>query len=134
MTTQTRIVPIHTGIEAYLANIRFERVADYLRRGRPHAGKSTTSLKISWQEMEAQLDDVAGSEDDWIRVRDLEAELCLRKERLPSLGDPKGSYSVWRKRHLDRLQGDPSQWGAVERLVYDEAREFARECWSALKH
>lgn len=134
MTTLTRIVPIHTGIEAYLANIHFERVADYLRRGRPHAGKSTTSLKITWQEMEARFDDAAGSEEDWIRIRDLESELSLRKARLPPLAHQEGCYSIWRKRHLKRLRGDPNQWGAAERAVYEEAREFAQECRSALKH
>jgi len=134
MTTQTRIVPMHVGIEAHLANIRFERVVDYLRRGRPHVGKSTTSLKITWREMQAHLDAVSGPEDDWIRVRDLESELSLRKERVPSLGHQEGGYSIWCKRHLMRLRGDPSQWGAVERAVYEDAREFAQECQSALKH
>jgi len=134
MTTRTRIVPMRAGIEAHLANIRFERVVDYLRRGRPHAGKSTTSLKITWQEMQAHFDDVMGSENDWIRIRDLESELSLRKERLPPLAHQEGCYSIWRQRHLKRLRGDPGQWGAVERAVYEEAREFALECRSALKH
>lgn len=134
MTKQTRIVPMRVGIEAHLANIRFERVVDYLRRGRSHAGKSTTSLKITWQEMQAHFEDVTGSEDDWIRARDLESELSLRKQRLPPLGHQEGCYSIWRKRHLKRLHGDPSQWGAVERAVYEDAREFAQECLSALKH
>jgi len=134
MTTQTLIVPMRVGIEAHLANIRFERVVDYLTRGRPHAGKSTTSLKITWQELQAHLDDVSGSEDDWIRLRDLESELSLRKERLPPLGHQEGGYSIWCKRHLARLHGDPSEWGAVERAVYEDAREFAQECRSALKH
>ncbi|MDP2373858.1 hypothetical protein [Reyranella sp.] len=134
MTTQTRIVPMRVGIEAYLANIHFERVVDYLRRGRPHAGRSTTSLKLTWREMQARLDAVSGPEDDWIRLRDLESELSLRKERVPSLGHQEGGYSIWLKRHLERLHGDPSEWGAVERAVYEDALEFARECWSALKH
>lgn len=134
MNTRTRIVPTRAGIEAHLANIRFERVVDYLRRGRRYAGRSATSLKIDWQAMEAHLDDIVGSQDEWTVVRDLEAELSLRKERLPPLAHQEGCYSIWRKRHLKRLRGDPGQWGAVERVVYEEAREFAQECRSALKH
>lgn len=44
MTTQTRTVPMRVGIEAHLANIRFERVVDYLRRGRQHAGGEPWTL------------------------------------------------------------------------------------------
>jgi hypothetical protein len=134
MSGQIDIVCARALIEAHLASIRFERVEDYLRRGRRYAGRSTTSLKIGWREMEARLDNAAGSEDELTRVRDLEAELSLRRERLPPAGHPTGSFSVWRERHLDRLRGDPSQWSAVEWAVYEGALAFVEECRNALKH
>ena len=56
MSGQIDIVCARALIEAHLASIRFERVEDYLRRGRRYAGRSTTSLKIGWREMEARLD------------------------------------------------------------------------------
>lgn len=124
----------HTLIEAYLGHLRFERVVDYLRRGRRFAGRSSHTLKFEWRDLDTHFDDVQGSQDDWTHLHDLEAELALRRDTVPRPYPARHTYGLWREQHAARLWGDPDQWRASERCLYEGALAFETACQNAVKH
>ena len=134
MTQQIDIARAWALIETHLANLRFERVIDYLRRGRRHTSKSTRALKHSWRTLQVQFDDVSGAEDDWTRLHDMEAELTLRHESLPRPWPARGICGRWRENHLARLRGDPGFWGFAEESAFKATLAFETACRNAVKH
>lgn len=121
-------------LAAYLRHLHFERVADYLRRGRRFAARSSQALKVEWRNLDVRLDDVQGSLDDWIHLHDLESELALRRDTTPLPFPARGSYGLWREEHGRRLWGDPDEWRAPERCLYDGALAFEAACRHSVKH
>jgi len=124
----------HALIEAHLANGRFERVVDYLRRGRRFAGEKWYRLKFDWRDLYTRFDKELGTESEWTHLHDLEAELALRHDTVPRPYPARHSYGLWREQHLKRLRGDPDQWGAGERCLYDGALLFEQAWRKAVKH
>ena len=121
-------------LAAYLGHLRFERAVDYLRRGRRFVGRSSHELKSEWRDLDIHFDDVQGSQDDWIHLHDLEAELTLRHDTVPRACPARHTYGLWREQHAQRLWGDPDQWRAPERCLYDGALAFEATCRNAIKH
>ncbi|MDP1837841.1 MAG: hypothetical protein Q8N31_13525 [Reyranella sp.] len=121
-------------IEAHLANLRFERVIDYLRRGRRFAGKKFYTLKFDWRDIYTRFDEVLGTESEWTHLHDLEAELSLRHDTVPRPYPARHAHGLRREQHAKRLWGDPAQWGEAERCLYEAALLFEQSCRNAVKH
>lgn len=121
-------------IEAHLANLRFERVIDYLRRGRRLAGKKFYTLKFDWRDLYTRFDEIAGTESEWTHLHDLEAELALRHDTVPRPYPARHAHGLRREQHAKRLRGDPDEWGTAERCVYDAALLFEHSCRDVVKH
>jgi hypothetical protein len=121
-------------IDAHLANIRFDRITDYVRRGRRFASNKWYTLKFEWRDLHASFDGVLGSEEEWVRLHDLEAELALRDETVPPPRKAYGVHGRWREDHAKRLRGEPGEWGEVERCLYDAALLFEESCRRVVRH
>lgn len=121
-------------IEAYLAHLRFERVVDYLRRGRRFAGEKFYTLKFGWRDLYTRFDEVPGTESEWTHLHDLEAELALRHDTVPRPYPARHAHGLRREQHAKRLWGDPGQWGETERCLYEAALAFEAACRNAVKH
>ena len=121
-------------IEAFVANSRFERVVDYLRRGRRFADKKFYTLKFDWRDLYTRFDDVLGSESEWIHLHYLEAELALRHDTVPRPYPARYTHGLSREQHFRRLSGDPAQWGAAERCIYESALLLEQSWRKAVKH
>lgn len=121
-------------IEAHLANLRFERVIDYLRRGRRFAGLKFYTLKFNWRDLYARFDEVVGTESEWTHLHDLESELALRRDTVPRPRLARHAFGLWREQHAMRLRGDPAEWREAERCLYDAALLFEQSCRNTVKH
>ena len=128
------IVRAHTLIEAYLAHLRFERAIDYLRRGRRFAGEKFYRLKFDWRDLYTRLDEIEGTESEWTHLRDLAAELLLRRDTVPRPYPARHAHGLAREEKAKCLWGDPAQWGDAQRCLYDAALLFEQSCRSAVKH
>ena len=134
MTGKIDIARAHALIEAHLRHGDFERVIDYLRRGRRFAGPKFYTLKFDWRGLYTRFDKEPGTESEWIHLRDLEAELALRHDTVPRPYPPQHAYGLKRAEHAKRLWGDPDQWGEAERCLYEAALSFEMTCRNAVKH
>ena len=134
MSGQIDIARTHMLIEAHLAHIRFERVADYLRRGRRFAGKKFYRLKFDWRDLYTRFDEIPGTESEWAPLHALEAELALRRDTVPRPYPARHAHGLRREQHAKRLWGDPGQWGDAERCLYAAALLFEQSCRNAVKH
>src|SRR3954467_6485252 len=121
MSGKTNILRAHALIEAHLANLRFQRAIDYLRRGRRFASLKFYTLKFDWRDLYTRFDGVMGTESEWTHLHDLEAELTLRRDTVPRPHPARHAYGLKRTEHAKRLWGDPDQWGEAERCLYDAA-------------
>lgn len=124
----------HALIEAYLGHCRFERVIDYLRRGRRFAGEKFYRLKFDWRDIYTRFDQVAGTESEWTHLHDLESELSLRRDTVPRPYQARHEHGLRREENAKRLWGDPAQWGDAERGLYDAALAFMEHCRKMAKH
>ncbi len=134
MSEPIDITRAHALIEAHLANLRFERVVGYLRRGRRFAGEKFYTLKFRWRDLYTHLDEVLGSESEWTHLHDLEAELALRHDTVPRAYPARHAHGLWREQHAKRLWGDPAEWGEAERCLYEAALLFEQSCRNAVRH
>jgi hypothetical protein len=119
-------------IEAHLAHVRFERVVDYLRRGRRFAGEKFYRLKFDWRDFYTRFDEVAGTGCEWTRLHDLEAELALRYDTVPRPYPARHAHGLRREQHARRLWGDPVQWDEAEHGLYEAAHRVATATISAV--
>ena len=124
----------HALIQAYLGHLRFERAADYLRRGRRFAGEKFYTLKFGWRDLYTRFDEVVGTESEWTHLHDLEAELSLRRDTVPRPYPARHAHGLRRDENAKRLWGDPGQWGDAERGLYDAALLLEQSCRNAVKH
>jgi hypothetical protein len=134
MSGKIDVARAHALIEAHLRHGDFERVVDYLRRGRRFAGEKWFRLKFDWRDLYTRFDEEPGTESEWTHLRDLEAELALRHDTVPRPFPPRHAYGLKRKEQAERLWGDPNQWGPGERCLYEGALLFEQSCRNALKH
>jgi uncharacterized membrane protein YebE (DUF533 family) len=65
-------------VDAWLANQQIERLADYLKRGRPHESATLEELKARWVRLIKDWAKSPGSVDRRER-EDIEAELQVRE-------------------------------------------------------
>ncbi len=124
----------HVLIEAYLGHCRFERVIDYLWRGRRFAGEKFYRLKFDWRDIYTRFDQVAGTASEWTHLHDLESELSLRRDTVPRPYPARHEHGLRREANAKRLWADPAQWGEAEWCLYDAALAFEGACRGAIKH
>ncbi len=134
MNKQVDHARAHALIESYLGYCRFERVIDYLRRGRRFAGEKFYRLKFDWRDIYTRFDQIVGTESEWTHLHDLESELSLRRDTVPRPYPARHEHGLRREANAKRLWGDPGHWGETERCLYDAALLFAQSCRSAVKH
>ncbi len=117
-------------VAAYRGEILLARVEDYVRRGRPLRAKAITYLKARYLSAVRLYRETS----DLQELFDLEAEVALRGETMPSLKVQACDFARRQQAHLDRLNAGPAAWGETERTVVAAAREFFDGCRKAPKH
>ena len=117
-------------VAAYRGEVLLERVQDYVRRGRPLRARAITYLKARYLAAVR----LYRQDSDLQEIFDLEAEVALRRETMPSLKVQACDFARRQQEHLDRLDAGPAAWGATERTVVAAAQAFFDECRKAPKH
>lgn len=117
-------------VAAYFGHLLFERVADYLRRGRAFADHPITRIKGRYLAAVR----LYRSTDHLQEIHDLEAEVALRGETMPSLKVQACDFARMQQEHLDRLGDGPDRWREIERSVATAAVAFFERCQEAVKH
>ena len=117
-------------VAAYRGHLLFERAADYVRRARPLKAKSTPFLKARYLAAVRLYRHASDLEE----IHDLEAEVALRGEAMPSLEVQACDFARRQQEHLKRLHAGPDKWGESERAVVAAAMAFFDNCREASKH
>lgn len=117
-------------VAAYRGQILLDRVEDYVRRGRPFRARAITILKARYLGAVRLYSEAT----DLQEIFDLEAEVALRGETMPSLKVQACDFARRQQAHLDRLAAGPAAWGETERIVVAAAQEFFDGCREAPKH
>jgi len=121
-------------VAAYMSHLLIERQADYARRGRPFRARSTPYLKARYLAAVRLYEYASDPEAAVDEMHDLEAEVGLRGESMPSLEVQRCALSRRRQEHLARLRAGPDAWGDVERKVVATATAFFDDHKRMSKH
>ena len=111
-------------VDAYLGHLAIERQVDYVRRGRSLETKSTFHLQRQYINAVRLYADCADPERAVDELHDLEAEVALRGETMPSLELQCCEFSRWRIEHMQRLEAGPDAWRRPERKLVASAMAF----------
>jgi hypothetical protein len=111
-------------VDAYLGHLSIERQVVYVRRGRSFKAKSTFYLLRRYINAVRLYADCADPERAVDELHDLEAEVTLRGEALPSLEVQCCEFSRWRIEHMKRLEAGPDAWRKPERKLVASAMAF----------
>jgi hypothetical protein len=111
-------------VDAFLNHQLVERQHDYVRRGRSF--RTRTSYYLKAQYIRAVRLYVHGSDPNRTiqEIEDLEAEITLRGESVPSLELLDCEFSRWRLEHMKRLEAGPDAWRKPERRLVACALAF----------
>ncbi len=111
-------------VDAFLNHQLVERQLDYVRRGRSFEAKTSYWLAnqyLSTVRLYVHRDDPSRAIRE---MDDLEAEITLRGETLPSLELQDCEFSRWRLEHMKRLHAGPDSWRKPERKLVASAMAF----------
>ena len=117
---------IGADVYSWMHSGRVDRIADYARRGRHHAGLSDEQLAEAWKAAQWAMAGDPFSDEIRSAEQDLSSEFELRGKEPPLLEvtDAIDTYVRKIREQAERLKANPAAWKASNEAMLRDIEEF----------